>query len=151
MSTEWNSALHQSVFLADKILELMGGYVVFRRSIYVGECEDYKNIPFEEAMFTHWSTRLEKWPPEKFPKIFRKLVEQRYEFPIIFFEAFKKGVEWAKNLAKQAYENGKVHESSLEDFIKNFKPKSEEDKKIKRDALDYIDGKKFKEFENLIV
>ncbi len=150
---EWKSVLHQSVFLADKIFELMGGYVVFRRSMYIGECRDYKNLPFKEAMLSYWPIKLKLFTPRTFPKIFRRLVEKRYEIPAIFFEELKKEREWAINLARKAYENGRNHELSLEEFIKEFKPNSEEEWKIKKDALNYIEHMKnedLEEFEELI-
>jgi predicted hydrolase (HD superfamily) len=150
MFTQWDSVLHQSVFLADKILELMGGYAVFRRSVYVGECKDFIGVPFKEAMLTHWSEKIGKWAPERFPNIFRKLTKQRHEFLIIFFEAFKKENEWAIKLAEQSYMEGKIYRLPLEGFIKNFIPVSEVDEKIQKDAIDYINGKKFKEFEKLV-
>ena len=49
---EWKDALHQSIFLADKILEQMGAVVVFRRCMYIGECEDYSNKDPIESIVT---------------------------------------------------------------------------------------------------
>jgi predicted hydrolase (HD superfamily) len=147
---QWNSLLHQSVFLSDKILELMGGCAVFRLNMYVGESKDYIKLSFKEAMLTFWAEQIGKWTPEKFPNIFRKLAKQRHEFLIIFFDAFKEKKEWAVNLAEQSYMNGKTHILPIKNFIKEFKPISKKDRKFQKDAIDYIKGKKFKEFEKMI-
>jgi hypothetical protein len=91
--------------------------------------------------------RVKKWVPEKFTIEFRDLVNKRYEFPLKFFESFMRKDRWAVNLAKNAYYNGKTHSSSLEEFVENYRALCKEDEEIRKDALDYIEGKKFEEFE----
>src|SRR3990167_6633333 len=49
----------QWVYLSDKLFEQMGAYVIFRRSYYVGECEDFINVSMEEAVTSHMKTRME--------------------------------------------------------------------------------------------
>lgn len=147
---QWESLLHKSSFLSDKILEMMGAYIVFRRYTFIGENNDFKKVPFRKACVFYWSKRLEKYPPEKFQECLRKLVEYQRAWPIDFFERFKKGEGWVINLAKKSYDNGRTHEFSLEEFIRVFETTCEEDSRIKKEALDYIEGKKFKDFEKLI-
>ena len=148
--TRWKTSLHQSVYLADKIFEQMGAYVVFRRCMYIGECEDYENTPFERAMISHFEYRLDKFNPSAFPKRFKKLVEYQYSWPINFAKSFSNKEKWAIRLGKIFYKNGKTHKFRLDELIRNFKPISNEDAEIKKETLDYINGNKFKEFEGMI-
>jgi len=140
----------QSVFLSDKILEQMGAYLVFRRCMYIGECLDFKNVEFGKAIVFHTSEKTKEYTPGKFLEKLRPLIEYQYQWLVDFLSGFKKDKKWAIYLAKKAYDNGRTHELSLDDLIKFFKPKFEEDERMKKEALDYINGKKFKEFERLI-
>lgn len=150
LPVKWKSPLHQSVYLSDKIFEQMGAYVAFRRCMYVGECRDYKDIPYLEAIKKHFIMRIERIPKTDFPEKFSKLIDYQWKWLIEFVHALDKKEEWALNLAKQVYENGKTYKIKLEVVIKNFKPKFERDKEYKHEALNYIEGKKFREFEKLI-
>ena len=144
------SFFKQSVFLSDKILEQMGAYLVFRRCMYIGECLDFKNVEFGKAVVFHTSERTKKYTPDKFPEKLRVLAEYQYQWLVNFLSEFKKGKKWAIYLAKKAYDNGRTHKLLLEGFIKSFEPKFEENKRIRKEVLDYINGKKFKQFEKLI-
>jgi HD superfamily phosphohydrolase YqeK len=61
---KWASALHQSIFLSDKLLEQMGPYIVFRRLVYTGELKDYSELDAEEAIIASWKRAL-KYPTPK--------------------------------------------------------------------------------------
>jgi HD superfamily phosphodiesterase len=60
LPVKWVSPLHQSIYLADKILEQMGALVAFRRCYYVGECADYRGVKMEEAFRRHFSYRMDR-------------------------------------------------------------------------------------------
>lgn len=147
---KWRDALHQSVFLADKILEQMGAYVVFRRAYYIGECFDFRDKPFRESVTKHFRRRLEKFRPEVFPARFRKLVEYQYSWVTDFFRDFHSGMNYAETLARFCYDAGRTHSMLLEECIKHYEPVSYRDREIKDEALKYIEGKKFREFEGFV-
>lgn len=144
---DWKTPLHQSVFLADKILEQMGAYVAFRRCMYVAECKDYCAF---EGISKQFEKRMKKFTPDEFPKEFLKLAKTQFELVIKFVNAFKNKEHWALSIAKESYDNGKKHAKTIEEMIIEYKPISEEDKEYKRDALNYIEGRTFKEFEKLV-
>jgi len=141
--------LQQSVFLADKILEAMGAYVVFRRAIYHAESSDFSGMSLEEATIYHYTWRMKKFNPSVFHKKFSKLITYQYYWPLHFLNAFKRKEEWALYLERVGYEYGSK-KLPIEELIKNFEPKFKEDEKYKKEALFYIQGKKFEEFEKMI-
>jgi len=141
----------QWVFLADKILEQSGAYLIFRRSYYGGECEDLKEMSFPEASFQLWRERMTKFPPEKFDKKVRKLADYQFSWQSEFVKAFSKKKLWALNLAKIFYNYGRMGKKNFEELIEDYQSKSPEDERIKKEALAYIKGKKFSEFKKMLV
>lgn len=147
--SKWKSPLNASVFLADKILEQMGAFIVFRRCMYVGECGDYKNISFRKAIIRHFEERLTKFNPNEFPKKILKLVNYQYSWPEKFLKMFENDKKWTIEIAKSFYKYGRK-KMNLERVIKQFKPKYRDGKRYKKEALEYIKGEKFKFFSKLI-
>ena len=147
--TKWQSPLHASVFLADKILEKMGAYIVFRRCMWVGECIDYKRTAFREAMIRQFKTRLTKFNPNEFPEEFSELVNYQYYWPQKFFRMFENNQAWAIEIAESFYKYGRK-KMNLEIAIKQFRSSYREGEKYRKEALEYMKGKKFKFFSRLI-
>ena len=148
--SEWVSPLHQSVFLADKILEQMGAYVIFRRAYYVGECTDYKDVPYMEAFISHFNYRLKKFSLQDFPARFRRLVEYQLKWIKDFTRVLEGGDKWAVDLSKKAYDQARAGKKNLDDFIMNYAPQNIQGEKIRQEAVKYIEGNKFREFEKLV-
>jgi len=146
----WKSPLHQSVYLADKILEQMGAYVIFRRSVFVGECTDYKDKPFLWSIKHQFKRRLERFSEKAFPEKFRGLVKYQYSWPKMFFGSLEKEEEWAVDLGREGYEIGKTRTSTVDEFIQGFHPNNWKAEKVWKEALEYIEGKKFTDFKKLI-
>jgi len=146
---KWESPLHASVFLADKILEQMGAFVVFRRCMYVGECVDYKKTKAKEAIIDQFRKRLKKFNPDNFPRKFSKILNYQYAWPKKFLRDFENKKTWVVEVAESFYRYGEK-KISPEMAIEQFKPKYQEGKKYKKEALEYIKGKKFKFFNGLI-
>ena len=146
---EGKGNIYQCVFLADKILEDMGALIVFRRNIYLGENPEYKGVPLQEAIARQYEKRLAKFTPKDFPARFSKLAQYQYDWPLNFLAAYKKREDWAVHLAEYCYAKGK-EKAEFEESIKSFQPKWKKDKKHKEEALQYIQGKKFKQFEEMI-
>jgi HD superfamily phosphohydrolase YqeK len=144
------SIFKQSVYLADKIFEQMGAYVTFRVCAYVGECKDYLNVPPMEVIKRYFEMRINRISKSDFPKKLSGLVNYQWKWLMEYASALNKEEKWAICIAKTAYENGRTHKLSLENMIKNFKPKSKKGIEYKKEALDYINGKKFNRFELLI-
>ncbi len=147
---EWRDPLHQSVFLADKIFEQMGAYVIFRRAYYIGECVDFAEKPFRESIIEHFRKRLEKFRPEVFPERFRKLVDYQYNWVTGFFDSFQNGKEWSIRLARFCFDVGRTHSMLLEECIKRYEPYEQHGEKIKEETVKYLEGKKFREFEEMV-
>jgi predicted hydrolase (HD superfamily) len=147
---EWRSPLHQSVFLADKILEQMGAFVVFRRSYYIGECHDFDCQGFGEAMTAHYRRKLEKFRPDVFPTRFRRLVDYQYEWVTGFFGHFSGSEPWAVELARMCYEAGKTHGMTMDGCVRAYKPREAEGRRLTEEALAYMEGRKFPEFEKFL-
>ncbi len=146
---EWTSALHQSVFLADKILEQMGALVAFRRSVWVGECDDYKDIEPEDIILKHFEKRLAMFTPGDFPVRFSSLVEYQYKWSVELTEALRNNEQWASELVGYGYDAGRM-KTNFEDTIAKFNPKAPVQEKIHKEALLYIKGRKFSQFEKMV-
>lgn len=146
----WKSPLHQSVYLADKILEQMGHYVTFRRCIYVGECSDYVGKPFASSISYHFEYRINKFTKDAFPERFHQLVSGRLKPVLDFHRLFKEGKEWAIALARHCYDEGRFGENPMDEIIRTFKPDCKEAQDYKNQAIQYIDGKVFKDLEDLL-
>lgn len=146
---QWTSPLHQSIYLADKILEQMGHYIVFRRCMYIGECRDYLEKPFEWSIEKHFEYRLNKFDSTKFPTMFQSMVKEMLNPVINFYESFRKREEWAVRLARFCYEKSRSSSAIMDDIIKGFSGSGNEEL-YKKEAMKYISGNKFKEFERMI-
>lgn len=146
---KWESSLHSSVFLADKILEQMGAFIVFRRCMYVGECIDYKKTKAREAIINQFRKRLSKFNPDNFPRKFSKLVNYQYAWPAKFIKMLENGQAWTSEIAEIFYKYGRK-KITPERAIKQFKPKHQGGKKYQKEALEYMKGKKLKSFRKLI-
>jgi len=150
LPVKWKSPLHQSVYLADKILEQMGAYLIFRRCMYVAESVSYKGMHMEEAINKHFVYRMERIKKGDFPARFSKLVEYQWKWLAEGQKALKEGKLWAWEIAKVSYENGRSREKSLEELILTFEPSHPEGARVKKEAVAYLEGKKFGEFEELV-
>ena len=150
LPVRWKTALHQSVYLSDKILEQMGAYVVFRRCLFIAECLDYRGLPFEEAMLCHWHSRSSRFNAKMFPCRFRKLVKYQYWWPAKFYEGFRKKKAYAIELTNFCYNEIIRGEKSVETMVNGFKPMEDEGERFRKEALLYITGEKFREFKNLV-
>lgn len=150
LPVEWKSPLHQSIYLADKILEQMGAYLIFRRCMYVGESVTYKGIPMKQAINEHFAMRMKRIPKSAFPERFSRLVDYQWKWVEDAQKALKNNKPWAWEIARLSYENGRSRAKSLEELIITYEPTSPEAAKVKKEAVEYLEGKKFKEFERMI-
>jgi len=146
---EWKNPMHSSIFLADKIFEQMGAFIVFRRCMYAGECIESKDEDPVQNITARFSRNLERINPGEFPKELSDLVRYQYKWSLRFFKSLEKGEKWAIEIAKYFYPRGR-QKKDLEKTIRDFKPKFKESKEYKKETLDYIDGRKFKFFAKLL-
>jgi len=146
---KWKSPLHQSVYLADKIFEQMGAYLIFRRCMYVAESVTYKDMPMEDAINKHFTYRMERIRQGDFPARFSKLVEYQWRWLAEGQKALKDGRPWAWEIAKASYEAGRNRKKSLEELILTFKPAHPESANAKKEAVAYLEGRKFADFGRL--
>jgi len=138
-----------SVFLADKILEQMGAYVVFRRAVFMGESPDFNGEDRREATISHWTIRMNKWSQSKFEKRFEPLVKYQFSWMEKFLSAFKKGEEWAVHINNCGFESG-AKKITTDSMLASFNPKYKEEKEYLDEAFSYIRGDKLEFFKSLL-
>ncbi len=126
----------------------MGAYAIIRRCIYVGECEDYKGRDLSFSIHKQFSARLKKFSPEAFDKKFISLAKYQYEWPLSFFESFKREKKWAADFSGYFYRCGQKG-IAIEKSISNYGPLADEGKRILKEAALYIKGRKYGFFRNL--
>jgi hypothetical protein len=149
LPVKWKSPLHQSIYLADKILEQMGVFVAFRRCYYVGESEDYKGADMAEAFREHFAYRMDRIKRSDFPESVRELVDYQWRWLKDFSVLLNKREPWTLNMGGQMFEAARKR-LHLEDAIRNYKPDAKEAERYKKEAMDYLNGKKFGEFGKMI-
>jgi len=147
---EWHSIMHESVFLADKILEQMGPYVVFRRCMYAGELKDYVKMEFKEAIEKRFAAASKKTEKPFFPEWSLGLYDYLREFEMDFLKEFLQGQKWALNLGEKMFQSGREKKLSLDEAIRKYASVAKKDGEYKDETLLYIDGKKFEEYEKLL-
>ncbi len=145
---QWKSLAEQCVFLADKILEIWGAYIVFRRSMYVGECKNYEGMDKIEALLDHHTHWLNLLTPKDFP-LFKQLAEYQYQWMYDFVKSLQNSEDWAVDLATRLYDAGK-EKKDMDKTIRSFLPEGEKQKHFHNEAVAYLDGKKFPEFEKMV-
>lgn len=139
----------QVVFLADKLWEQMGVYVVFRRAVFVKEVSDYLNWDQLKAFVHQSEVRLAKFPPEKFPKQFRRLAKAQQDWPLQALETARTKEPWIMELCEHCAKGLQAGES-LDNIIKSFSPKNPDAKRFQTEAIRYITNGKLGDFEELI-
>lgn len=141
--------LEQCLFLSDKLLEQSGAFIIFRRCVYIGECLDFKEKPFHDSIIEHWKMRMNRFKPEKFHEKLSKLAHHQYDWQTRFFCAFENNEDWAVNIAKLCYDEGRSQAKTLVQIIEDI-PAKGEGNEFKNEALLYIGGEKFPQFEKMI-
>jgi len=147
---EWKSPLHQSVYHADKILEEMGYFIVFRLCYYIGECTDYAGKDPIESIIKQLNCRIERFIKKPFEPFFFPLADYQLQKRIDFKNLLVEDVAWAKELALEMYRHGEKQKISVEEAIKRFEPKTREAEKTKKEALLYMNGKLFPKLEKIL-
>ena len=135
--------------MTDKVLEQMGAFVAFRRCYYVGESPDYKGVDMAEAFRQHFAYRMDRIKRTDFPESVSRLVKYQWKWLVDFSVLLSKDELWALNLGRHMYEAAKRRER-IGQAIASYNPENKEAEKYKREATDYLEGKKFREFEKLI-
>ena len=141
--------INQTLFLSDKILEQSGAFIIFRRCVYAGECIDFEGKPFFESITAHWKARMARFRPQVYNQKVSRLANYQYDWQLRFFKAFENSEDWAVDIAKQCYEEGKKQKKSIVQIVEDIEV-SNDGKDFKEEALLYINGKKFKRFEEMI-
>jgi hypothetical protein len=142
LPTKWQSPLHQSVYLADKILEQMGAFVAFRRCYYVGECADYKGVDMAEAFRKHFAYRMDRIKKGDFPESVATLVDYQWKWLQDFSILLNKREPWAVRMGGHMFEAARKR-VRLEDAIRSYMPDTKEAERYKKEAMDYLEERKF--------
>jgi len=149
LPVKWKSPLHQSIYLADKILEQMGAFVAFRRCYYVGESPDYKGVEMVEAFRQHFAYRMDRIKKTDFPKSVGRLLDYQWKWLQDFSILLGRNEKWALNMGGQMYEAAK-NRANLEEAIRRYKPDTKEAERYKKETMDYLEGKLLPRMEKLI-
>ncbi len=144
-----NDFFTQSVYFADKILEQMGAYVVFRRCIWIDECTDFRGMPFKEAFVLHTKQRANNFSPDIFPEPLRRLVSYQFSWHWDFMEYIEEDNKEALELALYAYSNHKKF-ASIEELARSYITENELSGRYRKEALGYMSGRKLNEWAKLI-
>ncbi len=137
----WDSMLHQSVYLADKIFEHMGAYLDFRACVWAGELShtDYKDLEPIEAVLTYYDKASSKFLDSKFPEFTKPIVSYQQRWNEKFHNELENGENWAEDMADRLYYKGKEKED-FEETLKNFETNYKEQKRWKKEMISYIDS-----------
>lgn len=145
-----NNSLTEWVYLADKILEQAGAYLVFRRAYYVGECDDFKNQEPRDAAIGYWHHRKRKFNPEVFPERYRKLCDYQFKWSFDYLVALEARANWATELNRTFVRYGREKRPGLEELISNYQAVDKNVQILKTEAQDYLNQRKFTEFAKLL-
>ncbi len=144
---DWDSTLHQSVFLADEIFEQMGAYMDFRGCVWVGEeFHTSRKDPEEcvETILKHYEEGYSRY----FDREFVERMFPEFTVPIALYQlkwnerfktALKDGESWAEDMVERLVEKGK-NKMDFEDIIVGFETRYPEQVEWKEEATSYIDG-----------
>lgn len=148
-AAKWRSAVHHSVFFADKVFEKMGAAVLFRGCTWVGQCPFVQKGTVLDSVTTEF-VHFQKYRPALFQKAFRPLVKAQYEWLIRFVKALRTEQAWAMYLAAAGFRNGAFEKLPVHTFTKKFKPIAKEDAAARAEALAYMTGRKWNEWAALV-
>lgn len=140
----------QVVFLADKLWEQMGAYVIFRRGLFVKEVVDYKGWDLQKAFVHQHQMRTKRFYPALFPKRFRRLAKYQFQWAKEAGKAIEKSEPWMLELIQYCAKNAEKGRKSIDGIIKSFKPTHTQGKRYQKEAILYITGKRVPLFERLV-
>lgn len=148
---KWESALHQSVYLSDKILEHMGAYIDFRAPVWAGELShtDLCGLEPIEAVLAYYEKASRKFLTGIFPEFVKKLVDYQVEWNNTYVKALKTCEEWAVEMAEKLFFSGR-YKKDFEETLTSFKPENENQTKWADEMREYITGRKFEFFHRLL-
>lgn len=148
--TKWNSVIHESVFFADKVFELMGPLILFRRCTWVGGCKELHKGSVTDSLIEQFEIKIKKHRPSHFNKSFRALVNEQYAWPVRFLRALRADDAWALYMGAAGFSNGAHTCLPLHAFVKKFKPIEKKDAEVRNETMKYLNGLKWNEWAALI-
>jgi len=148
---KWRTPLHQSVYLADKVLEHMGTYSDFRACAWAGELSrtDLVGMAPIDAVSKYYQSSERKFRAENYPPFVERLVDRQSEWNHTFKNALKRKEDWAMDLATKMFNNGAAGKD-LDESLLRFSPRGTEQKKWTVDMRSYVDGSIFERIDTLI-
>ena len=156
--------VREGLFNADKFFEANGGYIGFRRPMFLGERKDRQeeakrlgldlkkpeDVQEAAVKFTLDETRIRISKFSDLSKIPKEL-HGFVKYQVAWQEKLKKGLEkrrpWAVNLVTVLFTEGlKKHPRALDEVIMEYEPVGRVDADFKKEALRYFSGDLWKEF-----
>ncbi|MBU4124381.1 MAG: hypothetical protein KKI14_02885, partial [Nanoarchaeota archaeon] len=148
---DWKSKVSEGLFLSDKIFEHMGAYVAFRAPLWICETGDrYPGLTRIERFLSYYErAKSKKLLENYYPEYTQKLVDYQLKWNNDFVSSLTKREEWSDDIIKNMFDVIKNGDNP-ERAIRSFKPKNNMQELWLKETLDYIDGKKYEEFEKMI-
>lgn len=147
----WESRVHQSVYLSDKIFEHMGAYLDFRASVWTGELSrtDFKGMTPLEAVIEYYTAASSKFLTGIFPRWIQKIVEYQLQWNRTFLSALTSNQKWAVEMAENLVDAG-MQGKEFEQILASFIPRGTEQEKWAREMEKYIRGDLLTYFKELL-
>lgn len=147
----WESPLHQSVYLSDKIFEHMGAYIDFRAPVWAGELShtDFYGLEPVDAVLSYYEKASQKFLTGIFPDAVKDLVEYQLLWNKHYVKALQDNEDWAVDMAEPLFFSGR-EKKDFEKTITSFNPKGTFQQKWTHEMRTYISGEKFTYFHTLI-
>lgn len=148
---EWESPLHQSIYLSDKIFEHMGAYIDFRAPVWAGELShtDFSGLEPIESVLKYYEKASKKFLTGIFPDFVEDLVNYQTEWNNQYVEALQTSEDWAVEMAERLFFSGR-RKVDFEHTLASFTPNGTNQREWAHEMREYITGKKFKHFQSLV-
>lgn len=158
------SLVREGLFNTDKFFEANGGYIAFRRPMFLGERKDRreeakklgldlknpKDVQKAAVRFTLDETRIRisKYSDlSKIPKQLHGFVKYQVQWQKRLRKGLQEKKKWAINLVTELFSEGlKRHPRPLDEVIMGYEPVGRVDAEFKKEALRYFSGDLWKEF-----
>ena len=137
----------RAVHYSNKILEGDGAYIVFRRCHFCGESKKYRGWKATDAITERFRNLKNK--PNNLPLFTEILVREQIKWSGRFLEAIESKEAWALDMGERLFLEGRAR-NDIENVVRRFETKTVEQEKFFKETLDYIEGKKYEEFKNLV-
>jgi len=147
----WESDVHSSVFLADKLLEHMGPMIAVRGGMWVGESGNaYKgSTPAEKALSHYGKAKARVFDKRLYPEYTHALFDYQIRWVDDCMGALRKGEPWAVDMNERMFYAGMAGVNP-EKVIESFEPKDLMQKKYLDEVKEYLSDPMLSKYAKLM-